>query len=83
MGRIAELATPGVTFFITLPGPLPALDSWDAMLPTAQRIAELLDGELLDEDRNALGRQRIAGLREELRDWDRQHDGGEIRPSRR
>ncbi|MGH8147589.1 MAG: cell division protein ZipA [Rhodanobacteraceae bacterium] len=83
MHRVAELATPGVTFFITLPGPLPALDSWDAMLPTAQRIAELLDGELLDEDRNALGRQRIAGLREELRDWDRQHDGGEVKPPRR
>jgi cell division protein ZipA len=48
------------------------------MLPTAQRIAELLGGELLDEDRNALGRQRVAGLREELRAWDRQHEGHEI-----
>ncbi|MBS0382410.1 MAG: cell division protein ZipA [Proteobacteria bacterium] len=78
MGRVGELTTPGVTFFITLPGPLPALDAWEAMLPTAQRIAELLGGELLDEDRNALGRQRVAGLREELRAWDRQHEGHEI-----
>lgn len=78
MGRIGELATPGVTFFITLPGPLAALDAWEAMLPTAQRIAELLGGELLDEDRNALGRQRVAGLREELRAWDRRHEGSEI-----
>lgn len=75
MGHIADLATPGVTFFITLPGPLSALDAWEAMLPAAQRIAELLGGELLDEDRNALGRQRVAGLREELRAWDRQHEG--------
>ncbi|HET7610153.1 MAG TPA: cell division protein ZipA [Rhodanobacteraceae bacterium] len=75
MARIAELTTPGVTFFITLPGPLAALDAWEAMLPAAQRIAELLGGELLDEDRNALGRQRVAGLREELRAWDRQHEG--------
>ena len=78
MGRIADLATPGVTFFITLPGPLAALDAWEAMLPAAQRITELLGGELLDEDRNALGRQRVAGLREELRAWDRQHEGPEI-----
>ncbi|MGH8235255.1 MAG: cell division protein ZipA [Rhodanobacteraceae bacterium] len=78
MGRISDLATPGVTFFITLPGPLAALDAWEAMLPAAQRIAELLGGELLDEDRNALGRQRVAGLREELRAWDRQHEGPEI-----
>lgn len=83
MGGIAELTTPGVTFFITLPGPLPALDAWEAMLPTAQRIAELLDGELLDEDRNTLGRQRIAGLREELRAWDRRHTGEEIQPAMR
>jgi cell division protein ZipA len=75
MSRIAELVTPGVTFFITLPGPLPALDAWEAMLPAAQRIAELLGGGLLDEDHNALGRQRVAGLREELRAWDRQHEG--------
>jgi cell division protein ZipA len=84
MGRIGELQTPGVTFFATLPGPVSALDAWDAMLPAAQRIAELLGGELLDEDRNTLGRQRIAGLREELRLWDRQHEGEFIRtPPRR
>lgn len=84
MARINELNTPGVTFFATLPGPLSALDAWEAMLPAAQRIAELLGGELLDEDRNTLGRQRISGLREELRAWDRQHEGEPIRlPPRR
>ena len=84
MSRIAELNTPGVTFFATLPGPVSALDAWEAMLPAAQRIAELLGGALLDEDRNTLGRQRIAGLREELRAWDRQHEGEPIRlPPRR
>jgi len=75
MARIGELTTPGISFFITLPGPLAALDAWEAMLPAAQRIAELLGGDLLDEDHNALGRQRVAGLREELRAWDRQHEG--------
>lgn len=84
MSRIDELHTPGLTFFMTLPGPLSALDAWDAMLPAAQRMAELLGGNVLDEERNALGRQRIAVLRDELRAWDRQHEGPEItlRPRR-
>jgi cell division protein ZipA len=76
--RLDELRTPGLSFFMTLPGPLPALDAWDAMLPTAQRLAELLDGQVLDEERNALGRQRIAHIRDELRGWDRDHEGKEI-----
>jgi len=78
LGRLDALRTPGVSFFMTLPAPLPALDAWDAMLPTAQRLAELLDGQVLDEERNALGRQRIAHIRDELRGWDRGHEGKEI-----
>ncbi|NID14194.1 cell division protein ZipA [Luteibacter yeojuensis] len=79
MARIASLQTPGLSFFMALPGPVPALDAWDAMLPTAQRLAELLDGLVLDEERNALGRQRIAHIRDELRGWDRGHEGEEIK----
>lgn len=79
MRQIDELQTPGVSFFMTLPGPLTALDAWDAMLPTAQRLAELLDANVLDEGRNALGRQRIAHLRDELRAWDRKQDRNQIR----
>jgi len=74
MSGIQSLETPAIAFFLTLPAPVNALDAWDAMLPAAQRMAELLDGVLLDESRNALGRQRIAGLRDELRAWDREHD---------
>jgi len=66
-------------FFMALPGPLSALDAWDAMLPTAQRLAELLDANVLDEERNALGRQRVAHLRDELRAWDRKQERGQIR----
>ncbi|KLJ02977.1 cell division protein ZipA [Luteimonas sp. FCS-9] len=74
MSEIQTLETPAIAFFLTLPAPVRALDAWDAMLPTAERMAELLDGVLLDEQRNALGRQRIAGLRDELRAWDRERD---------
>ncbi len=78
MARVAMLETPGLSFFMTLPGPIPALDAWDTMLPTAQRLGELLDGLVLDEDRNALGRQRIAYIRDDLRGWDRRHEGEEV-----
>jgi len=78
LGRLESLRTPGLSFFMTLPAPIPALDAWDAMLPTSQRMAELLDGLVLDDERNALGRQRIAHIRDELRGWDRDHEGEEI-----
>jgi len=74
MAAIQSLETPAIAFFLTLPAPVPALDAWEMMLPTAQRMTELLDGVLLDESRNALGRQRIQYLRDELRAWDRQHE---------
>jgi cell division protein ZipA len=77
--HVDELNTPGVSFFMTLPGPLPALDAWDAMLPTAHRLAELLDGSVLDEERNALGRQGVAHIRDELRAYDRKQERSQIR----
>src|SRR6188768_4230977 len=82
LSAIRELQTPAVNFFITLPGPIPALDAWDTLLPTAQRMAELLDAVLLDEQRNALGRQRIANIRDELRAYDRAREKQQIRPGR-
>lgn len=74
MTQIQSLETPALAFFLTLPAPVNALEAWDMMLPTAQRIAELLDGVVLDEERNALGRQRIQHIRDELRAYDRQRE---------
>ncbi len=71
MAALETVDTPGLSFFMTLPAPVAALDGWDMMLPAAQRMAELLDGIVLDEDRNTLARQRIAQLRDELRAFDR------------
>ena len=83
MARIQELQTPAIAFFLTLPAPVAALDAWDTMLPTAQRMAELLDGVVLDESRNALGRQRIQHIRDELRAYDRQREAPPLtRPTR-
>ena len=83
MAQIQSLETPAIAFFLTLPAPVNALDAWEAMEPTARRMAELLDGVVLDEQRNALGRQRIAGLRDEMRAWDREHEAPPVTRSPR
>lgn len=81
MARVHGLRTPGLSLFMTLPGPLPALDAWETMLPTSQRLAELLDAIVLDEQRNTLGRQRIAHIRDQLRAYDRKREQQQIRTS--
>ena len=78
MATVQSLETPAIAFFLTLPAPVSALDAWEMMLPTAERMAELLDGVLLDESRNALGRQRVQHLRDELRAYDRQHEAAPV-----
>ncbi|TZF89801.1 cell division protein ZipA [Cognatilysobacter lacus] len=83
MADIQSLKTPAIAFFLTLPAPVSALDAWDTMLPTAQRMGELLDGVVLDEQRNAIGRQRIAHIRDEMRAYDRQREAPPLtRPAR-
>ncbi len=83
MAAIQELETPAIAFFLTMPAPVAALDAWEAMLPTAERMAELLDGLLLDEQRNNLGRQRIGHIRDELRAYDREREAPPLsKPSR-
>jgi cell division protein ZipA len=41
------------------------------MLATGQRLAELLDADLMDDSQCLLTRQRIAQIREEMREFDR------------
>ena len=74
MADIQSLQTPAIAFFLTLPAPVPALDAWETMLPTAERMAELLGGIVLDEQREILGRQRIGQIRDDLRIYDRQRE---------
>lgn len=82
LDQIDTLQTPGVSFFMTLPGPVTAIQAWDSMLPIAERMAQLLDAVLLDSDRNALGRQRILHIKEDLRAFDRDKERQTIKPGR-
>jgi cell division protein ZipA len=71
LSEIAELRTPGVSFFLTLPNPLGALEAWDRMYASVQRMSGLLAGDIMDEEMNLLGRQRIAAIRDQMRNFDR------------
>src|SRR5690606_42048637 len=77
--QLGSLETPGLSFFMTLPGPLAALDAWNSMLPVAQRVAQLLDAELLDESRNPQVEQTVAYLRNEMRQYDMEQERHNIR----
>ena len=66
------LETRGMTLFLGLPGPMPALDAWDAMVATSRRMAELLHLDVLDQNREIFTRQREGEIREELREFERQ-----------
>jgi cell division protein ZipA len=63
--------TSGLAVFLTLPGPMLALDGWDVMLATARRMAEILNAEIQDDQHQPFTRQTEARIREEMRAYDR------------
>jgi cell division protein ZipA len=67
-----EFESKGLVMFLQLPGPMLALDAWDAMLATAKRVAEVLGAQLLDDEHQPLTRQKEGRIREEMRQFDRE-----------
>lgn len=65
-----DMRTTGLVLIMTLPGVMPALDMWDSMFPVGERIAEILGGKLTDENHHIFSRQRIAAMRDEMREFD-------------
>ena len=68
-----NMRTTGLVLIMTLPGVMSALDMWDTMFPVGERIAKILGGSLTDEHHNLFTRQRIAAMREEMREFDHKH----------
>ena len=69
--RMGDLATPGLVFFVTLPGPEDMMKAFDYMLETAQAVARNLEGDVLDEARNPLSKQSLEHSRQQVRDLER------------
>lgn len=68
---IEELETPGVALFMQLPGPFDGLTAFEQMLEVARRLADRLDGHLLDGKRCELTAQAVEHIREDLREYRR------------
>lgn len=63
--------TRGVSLFMPLPGPLGAMNGWDTMLASAERLSSLLSARIVNARREPLSRQQVAQIREQMRQFDR------------
>lgn len=63
--------TPGLVFFLTLPGPEDMMKAFDYMLETAQAVSRNLGGDVLDESRSVLTKQTLDHSRQQIRDLER------------
>ncbi len=63
--------TPGVCFFIRLPGPDDSLQAFEYMVETAQAIVRNLGGELKDERHSVMTAQTIEHCRQRIREFER------------
>jgi cell division protein ZipA len=68
---MGEGESPGVSFFMGLPGPKNSMKAFDFMLETAQTLVRNLGGELYDERRTPMSEQTIAHCRQRIRDFER------------
>jgi cell division protein ZipA len=69
--HMAKFNTPGLVFFLTLPGPEDMMKAFDYMLETAQAVARNLDGDVLDESRSVVTKQTLEHCRQQIRDLQR------------
>ncbi|GAB3682565.1 cell division protein ZipA [Salinisphaera aquimarina] len=66
-----HLATPGLTFFLVLPGPIDGAPAMRDMMETANVIAKALDGDVLDDKRALLKAQTAQYMLDQIADFDR------------
>ena len=66
-----DFTTPGVSFFMRLPGPKQAIKAFDCMVETAQCLVKNLGAELHDEAHSAVTPQTLQHLRQRIRDFER------------
>jgi cell division protein ZipA len=72
MDDMSDFATPGMTLFLQLPCAIDSLAAYDDLLKTAERLGELLNAELQDQNHNLLRRQSIEYQRSEIQEHCRQ-----------
>ena len=71
LSDLDRLQSPGMSFFLQLPGPEDATDAFDAMMAAAQHVAFELGGELRDEQMSVLTGQTREHMRQRIADFAR------------
>lgn len=66
-----HLATPGLTFFLVLPGPIEGAPAMREMMEVTNRVAQRLGGEVLDDKRALLKAQTAQYMLDQITELDR------------
>lgn len=66
-----EFESPGISMFLSLPIASDSLEAYNLMAESAQNIAQLLGGELKDENRSVMTRQTIEHGRQRVLEYER------------
>lgn len=69
--NLDSLTTPGVSFFMSIPGPKDYLNAFKFMHETAKCFADNLQGELKDENRSVLTSQTVEHCKQRIREFER------------
>jgi cell division protein ZipA len=72
LNRMEGFNTPGIGMILHLPVPMRSIDAFEIMLDTARKLAEQLNGELRDEQRNGMTGQTIEHYRQRVLDFEMQ-----------
>ena len=71
LDAIDSFSTPGVSFFLALPGPEAPIRAFDYMVETAQALVRNLNAELRDEAHSVITMQTLEHCRQRIRDFER------------
>ncbi len=69
--RMEEFSTPGICMFMKLPGPKRPIHSFEIMMDSARKIANLLDADVKDEHHNIMRQQTAEHYRQRVLDFER------------
>lgn len=69
--RMEEFSTPGICMFMKLPGPKRPIHSFEIMMDSARKIANLMDADVKDEHHNVMRQQTAEHYRQRVLDFER------------
>ena len=71
LADLDSLRSPGMSFFLQLPGPDDAIGAFEDMLEAARNVMMALGGELRDENMSVLSGQTVEHMRQRISDYSR------------